>query len=216
MSQGGTTAFARATVAGAGRWLAAAAARERRAVRHGAIDAGIRWLCATHDATGRRGSSKGFALFEGWRPAFPETTGYVIGTLLARAAQTGSEGLRTRAIEMGDWEIEVQGADGGIMEGVVADPPGRSIVFNTGMVLHGWLDLHEATGDERWMRAAERAGEWLATRQDDDGAWRGAATYAHIPHTYNSRAAWALVRLARASGDDRYAEVARRKLGWVL
>ena len=212
--EGRISLFARATVRDTARY----GARSRRGgslVADNAVDAAIAWLVKTHEVTGRRGSSKGYSLFDGWRPAFPETTGYVIGTLLARSAQTGSERLRSHAFEMGDWEIEVQGEDGGIMEGVVADPPGRSIVFNTGMVMHGWLDLYELAGDERYLDAARRGGEFLAVNQDDDGSWRGEATYAHIPHTYNSRVAWALVRLADAVGDDAPREVARRKLAWV-
>jgi hypothetical protein len=170
----------------------------------------------THDVTGRRGSSKGFSMLRGWNPAFPETTGYVIGTLLARAAETGAGDLAERARQMGDWEIEVQGDDGGIMEGLVTAAEPRSIVFNTGMVAHGWLDLHEHDGEERWLQAAIRAGEFLVRHQREDGSWTGEATYAHIPHVYNSRVAWALVRLARATGDDRYATTARRKLDWVV
>jgi uncharacterized protein YyaL (SSP411 family) len=117
---------------------------------------------------------------------------------------------------MGDWELEVQGDDGGIMEGDVTQVPRRSIVFNTGMVLHGWLDLQEFTGDERYLEAARRAGDFLVEHQLEDGSWSGKATYAHIPHTYNSRVAWALVRLASAAGDDRYRATARRKLDWVV
>src|SRR3954463_6948711 len=108
-----------------------------------AIGRGVEYLVRSHDATSRQGSSKGWSLMRGWFPAFPETTGYVIGTLLARAAQTGDDALAARAVEMGDWELEVQGDDGGIMEGLVTARPPRSIVFNTGMVAHGWLAPHQ-------------------------------------------------------------------------
>ena len=50
----------------------------------------IRWLCRSHEVTGRRGSSKGFSLLHGWLPAYPETTGYVDGTLLQYAARYGN------------------------------------------------------------------------------------------------------------------------------
>jgi Squalene-hopene cyclase C-terminal domain len=209
-----TVALARTAVGDLPRWLRRTRPRDEPAP--GAVDEGIAWLCRSHDVTGRQGSSKGYSLLEGWRPAFPETTGYVIGTLLARAAQTGDHALNARAREMGDWEIDVQGEDGGIMEGVVTQTPRRSIVFNTGMVLHGWLDLHEFTGDDGYAAAARRAGEFLVHTQLPDGSWSGEATYAHIPHTYNSRVAWALVRLAEATGDERFRETARRKLDWVV
>ena len=185
-------------------------------VPDGALEAAIRWLCLTHDVTGRRGSALAYHMLRGWRPAFPETTGYIIGTLLEHAARTGDESLVTRAREMGDWEIEVQNPDGGVMTDAVKSPPGRSVAFNTGMVIFGWLDLHEKLGDERYLQAAVRAGEWLERAQEADGTWQGENDYGGIPHTYCSRVDWALLRLAGASGEERFADVAGRHLDWVL
>ena len=105
---------------------------------------------------------------------------------------------------MGDWEIEVQNPDGGVMTDAVKSPPGRSVAFNTGMVIFGWLDLHEKLGDERYLQAALRAGEWLERAQEADGAWQGENDYGGIPHTYCSRVDWALLRLAGASGEERF------------
>ena len=46
------------------------------------------------------------------------------------------------------------------MEGAIGKVPRRSVVFNTGMVLHGWLDLHEA-GIDGYEDAAARAASFL-------------------------------------------------------
>src|SRR5918999_379912 len=49
-----------------------------------------------------------------WLSAYPETTGYVLGTLLAYGERAGDGGgLAARAREMGAWEVEVQAPDGG-------------------------------------------------------------------------------------------------------
>jgi hypothetical protein len=182
----------------------------------GALEATIDWLCLTHDVTGRRGSSLGYDLLRGWRPAFPETTGYVIGTLLDHAARSGDESLVARAREMGEWEIEVQNTDGGVMQGALRTPPGRSIAFNTGMVVFGWLDLHGRLGDERFLEAARRAGHWLVEAQSPDGTWQGEHEHHGIPHVYDARVAWALIRLAHVTGGERFLETAVRHLDWVL
>lgn len=181
-----------------------------------AVADGVAWLCRTHDVTFRTGSSKGFSLLRGWAPAYPETTGYVIGTLLEYGARRGDREHAQRAAEMGDWELEVQNDDGGVMEGAFQTPARPSVVFNTGMVIHGWVDLHEHLGGGGYLEAAERAGHFLLARQDLDGAWRGPNQYAGIPHVYDARVAWALVRLAGASGDRSYAVAAVRALDWVL
>jgi hypothetical protein len=177
---------------------------------------GVDWLCRTHDVTGRRGCSKGFSLLTGWMAPFPETTGYILQTLLAHSRLSGDAGLVERARQMGDWEIEVQNPDGGVVVGLLTRKPKPSTVFNSGMVAHGWLDLYELLGDERYLSAAVRAGLYLVGRQDDDGAWRGECEYRGVPHTYSARAAWALVRLAEVTGDDAFRTGARRQLDWVL
>jgi hypothetical protein len=190
--------------------------RQPGAPRADGIEVGVRWLCLTHDVTGRRGCSKGYSLLRGWYRAFPETTGYIIGTLLAFGDRAGDQSYGQRALEMGNWEIEVQGSDGGVMEGLLTGEPKPSTVFNTGMVIHGWLDLIERSSSAEHLSAAVRAGEFLRAHQDEDGAWRGEAEYFRIPHTYGARVSWALVRLAEATGEGAYREVARRQLDWVL
>jgi hypothetical protein len=155
----------------------------------------VAWLCRTHDATGHQGSSKGFSLARGWLPAYPETTGYVIGTLLRYSRLRDRPDLLQRAREMGDWERLVQASDGGIMQGAIGPGPRRSIVFNTGMALHGWLDLlDEDIG--AYEDPASRAARFLTSRLRPDGTWDPRFEYFEMPHTYNTRVAWALLRWA--------------------
>ena len=178
-----------------------------------ALERAIRWLCHTHDATGRRGSSKGYSLLRGWLPAYPETTGYVIGTLLEYSDRVGARpDLIERAREMGAWETEIQEPDGGVMLGDAETYPRRSIVFNTGMVLHGWLDLRQH-GHNEDSSAAERAARFLTTNLREDGTWSPEVEYNHFPHTYNSRVAWAMVRWARYAGASKTEEAAVRQPG---
>lgn len=201
---------------------AARRARERLAGRpQSRLDAGaaleeaIGWLCRSHDATGRQGSSKAYSLLHGWLPAYPETTGYVLGTLLEYGERAGGRpDLEIRAKEMGRWEAEIQEPDGGIMEGHVETRPRRSIVFNTGQVLHGWVDLLER-GEEGFAAPAERAAAFLVEAMGADGTWDPRYEYASIPHTYNSRVAWAMIRWGLHSGSGAATEAASRQLDWV-
>jgi uncharacterized protein YyaL (SSP411 family) len=189
---------------------------ESESIWDDAVSAGIEWLCNAHDATGRRGVSSGFTLLDGWQKPFPETTGYILQTLLRYGRRTHTAELIERAYELGDWEIEVQNPDGGVIHGNYTGERKPSSVFNTAMVLHGWLDLHEDSDDARYLDAAVRAGRFLAENQDADGIWRGAIEYHDIPHTYNSRAAWALLRLAEVTDGDEFKVAALRQLEWVL
>ncbi len=197
------------------RALAASVSPAAAGAYPGALDAAIAWLVRTNDATGRNGSSKGFSLLHGWLPAYPETTGYVIGTLLEYGRrQGGRPDLIERAVQMGDWEKAVQEPDGGIMEGHVLTTPRRSVVFNTGMALHGWVDLIE-NGCPGYDEAAERAAGFLTKNLRSDGTWHSRFEYAGIAHTYNARVAWAMIRWARYAGDERVKDAARRQLDWT-
>jgi hypothetical protein len=188
----------------------------RPSVPSNALEAAIAWLCRSHDATGRQGSSKGFSLLRGWLPAYPETTGYVIGSLLAYSARSeGRLDLVQRAREMGNWERDIQEPDGGVMEGAIGTVPRRSVVFNTGMVLHGWIDLQES-GIDGYEEAAARAAAFLTDHLRMDGTWDPEVEYSGIPHAYNSRVAWAMLRWARRTGDERAEVAARRHLDWVV
>jgi exopolysaccharide biosynthesis WecB/TagA/CpsF family protein len=180
-----------------------------------ALDAAVGYLCRTHDVTGRAGSSKGFHLLKGWMPAYPETTGYVIGTLLRCAEVREDEGYRLRAHQMGVWESAVQNPDGGVMEATVDSGKG-SIAFNTGMVLHGWLDLLEKGDDEGFRESARQAANFLITNQDEDGAWRGDATWRGLATTYHSRVAWALLRYGKSEDDPIAVAAAQMQFEWVL
>jgi hypothetical protein len=180
----------------------------------GALEAAVDWLCRTHEATGELGSSKGYSLLHGWFPAYPETTGYVLGTLLEYARRRSRPDLVKRAVQMADWEKALQEEDGGIMEGHVETAPRRSIVFNTGQVLHGWVDLIEA-GYAGYAEAAARAAHFLTEHLGVDGTWDPQFEYGGIAHTYNSRVAWAMVRWALHADDGETEAAARRQLDWT-
>src|SRR5665811_494647 len=165
-----------------------------------ALEDAIEWLCRTHDATGRQGSSKGYSLLHGWLPAYPETTGYVLEVLLWHALRQGDrQDLVDRAKEMGDWEVSVQSPDGGIMEGELTGTHRRSVIFNTGQVLHGWMTLTEL-GHSGYEEAARRDARFLMVNMQKDGTWNSAVEYGEIPHTYNTRVAWAMLRYAADTG----------------
>ncbi len=175
------------------------------------LTAAIQWLCEAQDAAGGDGVSAVFSLVNGWDVPYPETSGYILATFLACADFLGDATLSSRARRIGDWEVRIQASNGGVLS-----RPGRpeTRVFNTGQVILGWLALFERTQESRYLEAARRAGDYLAGMQEGDGTWRR-DTYCGA-RTYHARTDWGLLRLARLSGDSRYAEAARRNLRWVM
>lgn len=131
---------------------------------------GIRWLI--HSTT--QGLDRGSGTYyhhSGWTSSYPETTGYIIPSLLKYAQnQEGpwSEKAQTAAIEAGKWLLEIQRKDGGWPGGYV-DQQRNSVVFNTGQVLRGMHALYLVTGEEVYKQAAYRAIVWVWDQLDSQG-----------------------------------------------
>lgn len=153
----------------------------------------VEWLKRAQDAGTDRGVSYGAKFGADFDVSYPETTGYICQTFVQLWRRTGDEDLLARAIDMGEWEAEIQMPEGAVMGGKFNSQPTPAI-FNTGMVLLGWVELIHATGEALFRQAAERAGEWMIAMQEPDGNWvRGHSGFAAPGiSVYNVKAAWGL------------------------
>lgn len=186
---------------------------------HGAIKAAAQWLARAQDATGSGGVSASYDVAKRrWVGAYPETTGYIIPTLLRYAVWSGKGEYRARALRMAAWESDIQLEAGGVRAGTMDATVVAPTIFNTGQVLFGWLAAWQATQDARFRESLVRAADWLLAAQDDDGAWRKFASpfASHALNTYNTRVAFGLAQCGKALGDARYLGAAVRNVEWAL
>ena len=147
----------------------------------------------------------------------PETTGYIIVTMLECARQLGREDLRDRARRMARWCQTTQLPDGGIPGGVAGSGK-PSVVFNTGMVLQGWAHLYAEQPDEDLQCAMRLAMAFLVRAQSEDGAWRHSTNFdgEERAHTYDVLVAWPLLLAGRLVGDERAIAAGRRNVEYAL
>ena len=134
----------------------------------------------------------------GWLPSYPETTGYIIPTLLRYAKIRGREDVRERALAMARWEVKIQMPSGAVQGGPVCPPEKQTpATFNTGMVLDGWSAAYRETGDASFLEAGKRAGRFLVDDLDERGYFRtnGAFVSSEEIKTYNCLCAWSMYRL---------------------
>lgn len=154
-----------------------------------------------------------------WAASYPETTGYVIPTLLEYAKYYDAPRFKEAALKMTDWECDIQMEDGGVRAGTMDAPIVAPTIFNTGQALFGWAKAYQDTGSERYKQSLIRASDWLVEAMDDDGAWRRFAspfTTSKL-NSYNTRTAFGLVRAAQALGnDERYLAAAVKNVEWAL
>lgn len=178
------------------------------------LGACLQWLTRAQQAHRGGGVSSIYRLeTKRWDTDYPETTGYIIPTFLSYYKYSGVETYLRSAIEMGDWEADIQAPDGGVGEpvGVFGLQPR---VFNTGQVLFGWIALYKETGDLKYFDAARKAANWIVESQDPDGKW-SRNTYMG-PKAYHSRVAWGLLEFYNISNEKKWQIAANKAINWVL
>lgn len=181
----------------------------------GAIHHALKWLCAAQDAVKGGGISRAYSLRAGWELPYPETTGYIIPTLLEMDGRFPELDLGERARHAGRWLAEVQFESGAICSKQHRLGNTKPSVFNTGQVLHGWVSLLEVREDEQIRTAARKAVEWLIQEQEADGSWVKSAFLGRA-HTYYTMVDWALVRYSNLTGDECARATAAKHLNWTL
>ncbi|MHB8458852.1 MAG: prenyltransferase/squalene oxidase repeat-containing protein [Candidatus Limnocylindrales bacterium] len=179
------------------------------------LEAAAAWLGRAQDATGDGGISWAYRLNGGWRASYPETTGYIVPTLLQLARMYDESAYRERAARAIAFLESVRLPTGAVPAGTLEDVVKRPSVFNTGQVINGFTAWYQETHDERVRSMACKAAEWLVSVQDDDGAWRRYG-YLAYPVTYTAHVSCWIAELGALIGERRFVDAAARHVDWVL
>ena len=183
------------------------------------IKKGIDWLCYAQDnsTTKDGGVARHFSLISNWSPSYPETTGYIIPTMLEYARINNDQSIRKRAKRMIDWLVSIQFPEGGFQGGMIGQTPVVPVVFNTGQILLGLAAAVEELGDD-YREPMIRAADWLVENQDPDGCWRRYPTPFAVPgeKVYDTHVAWGLFEAARIESGKGYFDAAMANIRWAL
>lgn len=155
-----------------------------------------------------------YHLLHGWGASYPETTGYAIPTLIRAGEHLAWQEPLDAALSAAAWLLSIQRTDGGWQGGRVGENR-RSIVFNTAQVIRGLLAAYALAKDDRFLDSASRAGRWIASAQDTDGAWRE-HNFLGAARVYDSYVDAPLLELFAITGDEVLKVAAERNLEWVL
>lgn len=172
------------------------------------------WLVRAQDATPDGGVSYGYfpvSNAHGWDMSYPETTGYIMTTLLDYARESGRTDLLERVTRMAHWEAEVQMPSGAVQGGKATTPDKQSAAaFNTGMVLDGFTSLLAEVDDPVIERAARRAADFLVGDMTDEGLFstNGPFVSSEKVKVFNVLCAWAMFRYGELVGGAVYRDAA--------
>lgn len=178
------------------------------------------WLCAAQDqsTTHDGGVARHFSLAkEQWGASYPETTGYIVPTMLALSRVLDRSDLKERARRMLDWFVQIQMPGGGFQGGMVNMTPKRAVTFNTGQILIGLAAGVAELGTPAYREAMRQAADWLVETQDPDGCWRRAPTPFAAPgeKAYETHVSWGLLEAARVQPTSAWENAAFRNIDWA-
>ena len=178
------------------------------------------WLCLAQDqsASADGGVARDYSLIKGWATSYPETTGYIIPTMIELARRQSSTDLHQRARRMLDWCMAIQYEDGGFQGGKIDATPRVPVTFNTGQILLGLAAGVAEYEDPRYRDSLQRAAGWLRDTLDVDGCWRKHPTPFAAPgeKAYETHVSWGLFEAERVAPGNGFGEAGLRQIDWAL
>jgi len=182
------------------------------------IEECLEWLKRAQDFSSSPGGiARDYTLGKGWGASYPETTGYIVPTMIREARERPDLELLDRARRILDWLLEIQMPCGAFQGGTIGIEPVVPVAFNTGQILLGLAAGTQEFGDQ-YISAMHRAAGWLVETQDEDGCWRKNPSPFVVPgeKVYDCHVAWGLLEAARIAPHEPYAEAAMRNLDWAI
>lgn len=179
--------------------------------------AAVSWL----EAASRHWGCGGFAArYNLWRRRYqgpyPETTGYLVPTVLRLAEAPDPPASHMSARSAGRWLLGRQRDDGSMrcnIDETAADAakPDRVVLFDCGAILQGFAALARA-GEPLHREAALRLGRFLVGSQRADGVWD---KHLYFPTfgNHNALVAYALIEAGAVTGETAFADAGLRCLG---
>ncbi len=182
------------------------------------VEEGISWLARAQDKSLSHdgGVARHFSVIDGWASSYPETTGYIVPTMLAFGEETGQSEPIVRARRMLDWVVSIQLPEGGFHGGMVGQEPRVPVTFNSGQILLGLAAGAER--DKSYLESMRLAADWLVKTQEADGCWRQFPTPFAAPgeKSYETHVALGLFAAHAVDKERGYAEAGLRQVNWAL
>ena len=155
------------------------------------VAAAQNWLVQSIEVCSGKGSAAFYQPFNGWAPAYPETTGYLIPTLLDIAEKTGNPQMTGYALSCADWLCSIQLKDGHFPGGVGGKLPPN--VFDTGQIVLGLTAAILKMNCDHYHEALRLAVDRLLDILETDGSWRQDSYIKGYVPSYYTRVVWALL-----------------------
>jgi len=179
------------------------------------IKAALEWLKYAQDVSGDGGVASWYSFDSSWGPSYIETSGYIINTFLDCYKYFNDKELKVRAIKIADFLLSMQLPNGGFRsETPKQKKKSKPVIFDTGQDIIGLTDIYKATKNQKYLKSAVSAADFLCSVQNKDGSWTKYA-YRGLPHSYETRTAWSLLKVYELTKKNNYLNHALKNLEWA-
>ena len=166
------------------------------------LTAVVDWVGRAQDAWPGGGVSSRYDLrARRFLTPYPETTGYLIPSMLDVSRRRGDAAPADRCRRAADWLVRRQAADGSVDCGFTDEsaPADERVVilFDCGAILQGFVAMYQHTRADVYATAAARLAQFLVDRQRPGGDWN---ELLYLPYfgSHNALVAYALIAAGKA------------------
>jgi len=153
-----------------------------------AVRSNMAWIVKSFKVNNYLGSSGTRTIRGSWGKVYPETTGYLVPTLLDYANYFDDQKVRDLALGQLDFFKSIQNEDGSFRQAVDLETP---IVFDTAQIVLGLHRLASETDDPNGtLGMINRAVDWLGLQLDDEGLFNSFNYVDNYNPAYYARIAW--------------------------
>ncbi len=177
------------------------------------LNSNIGWLKHSQDQMVDDGFGT-YRMIEGWTSSYPETSGYIIPTLIKYGIQYKDEDAINRAIKAADWLISIQKPSGG-WQSLYIEHDRPEVVFNTGQVIRGMIAAYQQTKDEKYLNSAVKAADWLCGIQNEKGYWEQ-HVFMGVARVYDSYVVAPMLELYQITKNETYKKAAEKSINWII
>jgi len=151
----------------------------------------LSWLKRSFDVNKNKGSSAYRHILGYWSTPYPETTGYLLPTLLLSSDYLKDASLSDLAFDQLDCFESLLSESGAI------EYNGKYYFFDNSQILLGLCEMYQSQPSKQVRFLAERIAAWMTDLIDADGSLTSNTFTPGYTPSYFSRSAWALLKAAQ-------------------
>ena len=178
-----------------------------------ATENAVNWLIHSQKTMKDHGFGS-YHIINKWSSSYPETSGYIIPTLIEFGQNTNNPTIINKAISSANWLLKIQKESGGWQGGRVEEN-NPEIVFNTAQIIRGLIAVYKLNKDKKYLDSAVRAADWLCSAQSEEGYWKENALM-NSERVYDSYVDVPLILVYLLTSEKKYLDTASKNLDWII